>query len=127
MPLVVLPIVLGEMAVQSTDAASIVLLTLDPELWPEPSDAMLSQAFGLTQTEAEVAIGVVSGKTLPRIAADRGVKVGTIRAHLKAIFSKTDTRNQADLTRVLTRLAFLMPPAVRIEVAMALLACPDVA
>jgi len=88
---------------------SLLLLVLDPELWPEPPHEMLSQAFGLTHAEAEVATGIVSGRTLSKIAADRGVKVGTIRTHLKTVFSKTHTRGQADLTRVLTRLAFLVP------------------
>jgi hypothetical protein len=31
-----------------------------------------------------------------------------VRAHLKTVFSKTHTRGQADLTRVLTRLSFLV-------------------
>jgi DNA-binding CsgD family transcriptional regulator len=86
----------------------LLLLMLDPELWPEPSREMLSQAFGLTRAEADVATGVASGRTLSKIAADRGVKIGTVRTHLKTVFSKTHTRGQADLTRVLTRLAFLV-------------------
>jgi DNA-binding CsgD family transcriptional regulator len=90
-------------------AAVLLLLALDPESRPEPSCGLLSQAFGLTQTEGLVAIGVASGKSLSKIAASRGVKIGTVRAHLKAIFSKTHTRGQADLTRVLTRLALFMP------------------
>jgi hypothetical protein len=60
----------------------LLLLVLDPELWPEPSHDMLSQAFGLTRAEADVAIGIVSGRPLSKIAADRGVKIGTVRTHL---------------------------------------------
>jgi DNA-binding CsgD family transcriptional regulator len=89
--------------------AGLLLLILDPELWPEPSHEMLSQAFGLTRAEADVATGIASGRTLSKIAADRGVKIGTVRTHLKTVLSKTHTRGQADLTRVLTRLAFLVP------------------
>ena len=87
----------------------LLLLMLDPELWPEPSHDMLSQAFGLTRAEADVATGIASGRPLSKIAADRGVKIGTVRAHLKTVFSKTHTHGQADLTRLLTRLAFLVP------------------
>ena len=43
------------------------------------------------------------------IAADRGIKIGTVRAHTKTVFSKTQTRGQAELTGVLTRLAFVVP------------------
>jgi DNA-binding CsgD family transcriptional regulator len=90
------------------DAPFVLLLILDAELWPEPSYEMLSQAFGLTQAETMVAIGIASGRSLAKIAADRGIKIGTVRAHLKTVFSKTHTRGQADLTRVLTRLSFLV-------------------
>jgi len=65
------------------------------------------QTFGLTPAEAEVAIGIAAGRTLAQIAAERGVKVGTVRAHSKTVFSKTQTRGQAELTGLLTRLAFL--------------------
>lgn len=92
----------------SPQLSFLLLLILDPELWPEPSHEMLSQAFGLTRAEAEIAIGIASGRTLAKIAVDRCIKVGTVRAHLKMVFSKTCTRSQADLTRVLTRLAFLV-------------------
>ena len=89
-------------------APFLLLLILDAELWPEPSYQMLSQAFGLTQAETMVAIGIASGRSLARIATDRGIKIGTVRAHLKTVFCKTHTRGQADLTRVLTRLSFLV-------------------
>jgi DNA-binding CsgD family transcriptional regulator len=111
LPLVIQPLRLSEQAAHSFDAGGMLLVALDPEQWPEPSGEMLSQAFGLTQTESEVAVGIASGRALAKIASDRGVKIGTVRAHLKAVFSKTHIRSQADLTRVLTRLAFLVPHA----------------
>jgi len=43
------------------------------------------------------------------IAADRGIEIGTVRAHTKTVFSKTRTRGQAELTGPLTRLAFVVP------------------
>jgi DNA-binding CsgD family transcriptional regulator len=95
----------------SLRSPGLLVLVLDPELWPEPRHEMLAQAFGLTPAEADVAIGIASGRTLAQIAVDRHVKIGTVRAHLKTVFSKTHTHGQADLTRVLTRLAFLTPQA----------------
>jgi DNA-binding CsgD family transcriptional regulator len=44
-----------------------------------------------------------------QVAADRDIKIGTVREHLKAVFAKTRTQSQADLTGVLTRLALLAP------------------
>jgi DNA-binding CsgD family transcriptional regulator len=78
-------------------------------MWPGPSSDILMLAFRLTRAEAAVAIGIAGGKTLAQIAADRGLKIGTVRAYSKAVFSKTGTRGQAGLTGVLTRLAFLVP------------------
>jgi DNA-binding CsgD family transcriptional regulator len=109
LPLVIQLIPLGSQVQQSPRSAGALLLAFDPEPWPEPHCGMLEQAFGLTQTEAEVAIGVAAGRTLSKIAAERGVKIGTVRAHLKTIFSKTHSRTQADLTRVVMRLAFFAP------------------
>ncbi len=71
----------------------------------------MTQAFGLTEAEADVAIGIVSGKSLAEIAAERGIKIGIVRARSKTVFAKTQTRGQAELTGVLTRLAFVVPRA----------------
>lgn len=95
--------------VAGAPSAAVLLLTLDPEQWPEPPREILMQTFGLTRAEADVAIGVASGKNLAEIAAERAVKIGTVRTHLKTVFAKTNTHSQADLTGALTRLAFLTP------------------
>jgi len=87
----------------------LLLIVLDPEASLAPPENVLTQTFGLTPTEVEITIGIASGKSLSEIAAKRGVKVGTVRAHSKVVFSKTQTRGQADLMRVLTRLAVFMP------------------
>jgi DNA-binding CsgD family transcriptional regulator len=113
LPLVVRTHRLNEYADPVPSSASLLLLVLDPELRPEPPREVLTQTFGLTPAEAEVAIGVVSGRSLSKIASDRGIKIGTVRAHLKTVFSKTHTHGQADLTGVLTRLAFLVPQTDR--------------
>jgi len=49
---------------------------------------ILMQTFDLTRAEADVAIGIVSGRTLAELADDRDIKIGTVRAHLKAVFSR---------------------------------------
>lgn len=109
LPLVVRTIRLKEDTQRPTTSAMLLLLVFDPELRQGPPPEILTQAFRLTQAESDVAIGILSGKSFAEIAAIRGVKIGTVRAYSKAVFSKTHTRGQADLTGVLTRLAFVAP------------------
>jgi DNA-binding CsgD family transcriptional regulator len=105
----VIRVVRLDIGARAASSAGLLLLAIDPELsWAPPHEA-LSQAFGFTPAEAEVAIGIASGKTLAEIAADRGVTLGTARVLLKRVFSKTYTRGQAELTGLLTRLALLIP------------------
>jgi hypothetical protein len=44
---------------------------------------------------------------LDEIAAELGIKMTTARTQLAAIFAKTDTRRQAKLVAILTRLALV--------------------
>ena len=89
--------------------ASLLLVAFDPERCDTPRVDMLTDLFGLTPAEASVAIGIVGGRHLAEIAADRDVKIGTVRAYSKIVFGKTGTRGQAELAALLTRLAFLAP------------------
>ena len=41
------------------------------------------------------------------IAEAAGVSIGTVRSHMKALFSKTGTHRQAELVALLTRLAMI--------------------
>lgn len=106
-PLLVRILRLEETARPALSSATLLIVTLDPEICPEPPRETLQQVFALTPTEAKVANGIICGKTLAEIACDLGVKIGTVRAHLKAVFCKTQTRGQAQLTGLLTRLAFV--------------------
>jgi DNA-binding CsgD family transcriptional regulator len=99
-----------ENAQPALNSARLLLVSYDPEHFQVPPADMLTHMFGLTPTEASVAIGIVGGKHLADIAADRGVKTGTVRAHSKTVFAKTRTRGQAELAALVTRVAFLIPP-----------------
>jgi DNA-binding CsgD family transcriptional regulator len=70
---------------------------------------MLAEMFGLTPAEAGVAAGIAAGRQLAEIATDRGVGIETIRWYSKVVFGKTQTRGQAELAALLTRLAVLAP------------------
>lgn len=68
---------------------------------PPPGEASLVVAFGLTVAEAAVAALVADGHDPATIAARRGVSAGTVRTQLKAIFGKTETRRQIELSLAL--------------------------
>jgi DNA-binding CsgD family transcriptional regulator len=120
LPLVVRPHQLDGLAEEADGSAArsnrapapgLLLVVVDPEMLRPPQHDVLMQTFDLTRTEADIAIGVALGRALAQIATDRAIKVGTVRAHLKAVFAKTHSRSQADLTGTLTRLALLAPVA----------------
>lgn len=80
--------------------AALILIT-DLERQPTVLGRRLIELFGLTPAEACLAAALVAGKRLENIAAERCVRMPTLRTQLRAILDKTGTRGQADLMRVL--------------------------
>lgn len=66
--------------------------------------AVVGELFGMTRSEAEVAILINSGVSLEEISAVRGVKLSTVKSQLVAVLRKTETESQRDLVRLLGRL-----------------------
>jgi DNA-binding CsgD family transcriptional regulator len=66
-----------------------------------PPLELVQSLFDLTPAEARVARGVAEGRTLQAIAAAAGVRIGTIRIQLKAVFAKTGCTRQAELAALL--------------------------
>ncbi|MGH7011970.1 MAG: helix-turn-helix transcriptional regulator, partial [Caulobacteraceae bacterium] len=69
------------------------------------SEQRLANVLGLTAAERRVATALFAGKTPKEIAASLGLSFFTIRGHLVRIYEKTGVSRQADLIRVMTRLA----------------------
>jgi DNA-binding CsgD family transcriptional regulator len=67
-------------------------------------DAGLRAAFGLTTTEAEIALMLARGMVRPAICAARGISNETLRSHLRAIYAKLGVRREAEVVRVLNAL-----------------------
>ncbi|CAA0107697.1 Putative aminoacrylate hydrolase RutD [BD1-7 clade bacterium] len=63
----------------------------------------LEKLYGLTRVEADVTCRIAAGQTIDEIADARSSKSQTIRTYLKAIFSKTGTRRQADLVALVLK------------------------
>lgn len=57
--------------------------------------------YGLSPAETDIALGIAAGKSLRTLAADRSVKLSTVRWQLLAVLQKLGVRRQADIVRVL--------------------------
>jgi DNA-binding CsgD family transcriptional regulator len=66
---------------------------------------LLWRAFGLTESEAQLAEALLTGATLADFAQEREVSKQTLRNQLVGVMRKTGTRRQSELVSLLTRLA----------------------
>jgi DNA-binding CsgD family transcriptional regulator len=68
--------------------------------------ATVATMFGLSPTQASIALAIFEGKSPEQIAIERGVRMPTLRTHLSRIFAQTGAENQRDLVRLLG----MLPP-----------------
>ena len=61
----------------------------------------LKHLFGLTGSEARLALAMSQGKTIVEAAAETNLTVETARNYSKRIYAKTGSRGHADLVRIL--------------------------
>lgn len=92
---------------QSDGSGFVILILADLSAAAQPSPRALRRMFGLTETEATLAIQIAHGDRPSKIARDRGVSVATVRSQLASVFSKTQTRRQSELAILVTRVAIL--------------------
>ena len=72
---------------------------------PDPQvQAVLCDLFALSPTEAKIAALLSHGWTIEEAAASLSLSEGTVRNHLKSVFSKTDIRRQAELAVLVAQL-----------------------
>lgn len=87
--------------------AMVCITDLERDVRP-PHDA-LRTLFGLTQAEARLAVAVFEGLSLPEAADRFAVSVHTVRFQLARIFDKTGVARQAELVKLMMRLATDVP------------------
>ena len=85
--------------------AKAILMLADPDRNTKVDSEALRRIFGMTQAEARVAQRLVRGESLEEISNAYNVSKTTARTHLREIFSKTQTRRQAELAALLNRIA----------------------
>lgn len=64
----------------------------------------LAEAFGLTLAEISVLALLGQGRSLTEIASIRGVEIDTVRGQCKLLLSKTRSRRQSDLVKLVVAL-----------------------
>jgi DNA-binding CsgD family transcriptional regulator len=63
----------------------------------------LAQHYGLSPQQARVAAEIIYGRSVEHIADKFGIRVATVRSHLKVIFHKLVITSQAELVSMLVR------------------------
>jgi DNA-binding CsgD family transcriptional regulator/PAS domain-containing protein len=69
-----------------------------------PHETWLQALYGLTPAESRLAVLISGGMHGPEAACTLGLTAETVRSRLKTVFSKTNTRRQSDLARLLAGL-----------------------
>jgi DNA-binding CsgD family transcriptional regulator len=86
-------------AATGTPPTIIAYLHAGPEAGVHPIEQLID-LFGLTRNEAALAIALARGRSLAEAAAEIRLTIETARNYSKRIYSKTGTRGQADLVRL---------------------------
>jgi DNA-binding CsgD family transcriptional regulator/PAS domain-containing protein len=80
------------------------VLIIDPAHVRKLDSTVLRQLYGLTKTEADVAVRVLRCDGLRPVADELEVTLPTVRSHLQHVFDKTDTHRQAELVHLLLQI-----------------------
>ncbi|MBD3669275.1 MAG: alpha/beta fold hydrolase [Gammaproteobacteria bacterium] len=83
------------------------ILIASPSIPSEISLEFLTETYGLTPREAEVAIQIAASKTPKEIANQNNTSINTVRAQIKSIYLKTDVSRQSELVKLILTSPFL--------------------
>jgi DNA-binding CsgD family transcriptional regulator len=78
---------------------AVALLVSDPERPFAGTADVLQILFGLTRSEASLALLLADGRTLQQAGAEQKIATRTARTHLRNVFRKTGARRQSELVR----------------------------
>lgn len=87
--------------VEGKGQPAVVLYVRDAVGKSQVNNAVAKQLFNFTPAETALALELANGLSLEEAAESLNIMRNTARAHLRAIFSKTGVRRQAELVRVL--------------------------
>jgi len=89
--------------IEAEGTPRLMIFIQDPEQNMEVSVRLFMHLYGLTISEATLAIILAEGKTMDEVAAELGVTKNTARAHLRAIFAKTGVTQQSMLVSLVLK------------------------
>jgi DNA-binding CsgD family transcriptional regulator/PAS domain-containing protein len=78
-----------------------IIYVTDADATPGVDAERLVAMYGLTPSEAKIAVMLATGNDLASICKELEISSNTCRTHLKRIFSKTDTRRQGELVKLI--------------------------
>ncbi|WP_319799190.1 helix-turn-helix transcriptional regulator [Nitrobacter sp.] len=103
-PILAYPLRLPAVTADALAQCRALLVLVDLNTQPAPSEQTLRICFGLSPAEARLALGLAAGQSLNEVAEALGIARETARSQLKAVFSKTNCSRQTELISILTRL-----------------------
>jgi DNA-binding CsgD family transcriptional regulator len=83
-----------------TGASSSILFLDDPTAQPELDLRPITRLYGLTRAETRLLQALARGERVGTYAKAAGITLNTAKGYLKQLFSKTQTRRQSDLLRL---------------------------
>jgi len=86
---------------EDADIPAAIVFMNDPERKPVTWRDLLRRLYGLTRSEADVALLVLRGGRVGDIARERATSRSTVRTHLNRILSKVGVQSQVELMRKL--------------------------
>lgn len=109
---VIVPVGRGDEGMGCDVGAAAAVFLGDPDRRVIENPSRLVELFGLTPAEAGVAMHMVNGETLARIAITLGVKTSTTRWYAKQILQKAGVNTQAQFVSLVLRMpAHLVSPS----------------
>jgi len=94
------------------DRTQVLVFLADPASRYASRGQVLRRLFGLTPTEARLADVLLQGLDVNETAEKMRITPGTVRYHLKQIFSKTGAPRQSELIRLMVSLPGVSMPSV---------------
>lgn len=88
-----------------TGRPSVLVCATDPTGEVDLPDQTLRDLFALTGAEIRVVRALLAGRTPRQAATAFGVSVTTVRSQMARVFEKTGASGQAELSRLMTRIA----------------------
>ncbi|MGO4705992.1 response regulator [Microvirga sp. 2MCAF38] len=88
---------------------TVAIVIIDPSVPPPLSAPIIAQIYGLTRSEARIAVALAHGNRLDEIAELFSVSPATIAFHVQNLFRKTQTTRQSELVALLLRSSISTP------------------